>query len=157
MADDVEPTTDSHNEPDESQEERVRARAKGTDRMLQLLISIVNSAPGASVNITLLMGGQVLSGWLIGEGDYLRAFATQMSKSFGNEQSSVEFFTAEADHRDRAAAANELDERRYIHLKDAKFVSHDGQLPHDEGLLWRGKLASVDGFTLGILSVTSAT
>lgn len=40
---------------------------------------------------------------------------------------------------------------QYVHLKDAKVFNDSSTTPSDEGTLWRGKLSSISGFSLGML------
>jgi hypothetical protein len=40
---------------------------------------------------------------------------------------------------------------RYVHLREAQIVTPSGNIPREGGLLWRGRISQVSGFTLGAL------
>jgi hypothetical protein len=45
-----------------------------------------------------------------------------------------------------------LADPQYIHLKNAKVHHPTGQLPTDDGVLWRGRINAVSGWNLGVLA-----
>jgi hypothetical protein len=124
-----------------------------TDWFLQDLVQLTNETE-LQVGITLSTPAGIISGILISVEQYFRLFGEAFASSWP---------VADAD-RLRAHYA-ELGKSRlpktdgetpppvqYLHLKDAKLSTPSGQMPATEGLLWRGTIASISGFSLGLLA-----
>lgn len=120
------------------------------DPILELLISMAED--GNPAQITLNVGGWLISGYLIGYEEYMKTFM------FGQIQKVID------EAREQLKAEGELEESsgndqphkcpRFIHLKDAKFFQPGYHpIPGNEGVLWRGRLSAVDGFVYGVLQV----
>lgn len=133
------------------------------DCFLQSLISIVNDE-SASIPITLSVGGLLISGDLIGGKTYFDEFARQFKDGFRNISSETASTIEEAFKRlgdvydpihkeSRGIAA--VSKPHLIHLIDAQIFQSGAGLPLSEkGVLWRGRLETVDGFSLGRASLT---
>ncbi len=112
-------------------------------------------ASGAEVGLTLSIGGSIVSGIAINGEKYVDLFADQFtsggpSNEFG--QAVGEAFRGWKKVYQKPDNAPEDWERphtNYIHLKNARYHTpgHDG-IPGN-GILWRGRLDRVDGFSLG--------
>ena len=119
------------------------------DWLLQWFVRGAGQA-NLEVGITLSVRGHLVSGLLISAQTYFHLLAEQFAKPFADAGSSdaesiralVRGFDESPDKEDDAAA-------QYIHVRDARvFTGHQGPVSA-EGMLWRGKVAAVDGFSLG--------
>lgn len=134
------------------------ATISGKDWLLTLLVSTANRVSAHDdatlvIPITLLVGGVVVTGELIGVTDYFNAMV-QMAREAGAEFLLPMFEQPERALRDALLTdinVDTLDEVTYIHLRNARFfLSDDDQpVPDDAGVLWRGKITEVDGFFMG--------
>ncbi|GAJ91066.1 gas vesicle accessory protein GvpU [Rhizobium rhizogenes] len=124
------------------------------DWLLEMLVQVANDA-GGKFNITISVGGTLISGTLIGGAEYFESFANQYSSLFTGElatnvrQHYIGFGRQYlAENRD----GTPLPPAAYLHLSDARFFDSAGNsIPSDVGATWRGRLSSVDGFFLGRL------
>jgi hypothetical protein len=132
------------------------------DCFLQSLVSIVNDE-SASIPITLSVGGLLISGDMIGGKTYFNEFARQFKDGFRNITSETasaieEAFKRLGDVYDPIQKESQggaiIPKPRLIHLKDAQiYPSGASPAPSKKGVLWRGRLEAVDGFSLGKLSL----
>jgi hypothetical protein len=130
------------------------------DCFLQSLVSIVNDE-SASIPITLSVGGLLICGDMIGGKTYFDEFAHQFKDGFRNissETASIieETFKRLGDVYDPIQKESQggaiISKPRIIHLKDAQiYQSGPSTAPSEKGVLWRGRLEAVDGFSLGKL------
>ena len=58
-----------------------------------------------------------------------------------------DFFAKQAEHVKDISENQDL-KANYIHIKDAKFLTHAGCTPIQGNILWRGRLSKVSGFFL---------
>lgn len=128
-----------------------------TDWHLQTLVSTANTT-GLEFGVTLLVEGLIVSGNLIGGNKYFETFADNFSNGFRAEEETKEELRQAISSQGEIYNAAETDEEipppEFIHLEDARFFSPGGNsIPTENGTLWRGKISSVSGFTLGSLSV----
>ncbi|WP_236200692.1 hypothetical protein [Pseudomonas pseudonitroreducens] len=135
-----------------------RWNGRTTDWFLQELVSGVNRFPEARMNLTLFTVSGILSGTLISAEEYFRIFADNFCRGFDADETTDGIRNYYASLGTPPPKAEpEADEPigeappQYIHLKDAKHFSPGGVIPNNEGLLWRGTIASISGFTLGQL------
>lgn len=138
-----------------------RRRARPVDRPLNLLL--LAAERDVQVGLTVSVNGTVVSGTLIGMLAYFRALADQLSSSNGYTEMDERFAdsfrtviddaqqTVDAEQREREPAEAE-DVVEFLHLANARYVSGSGFLPHGRvGVLWRCRVADVDGWSLGDL------
>jgi hypothetical protein len=136
-------------------------RSGAVDGFLQSLVSIVNDE-SASIPITLSVGGLLVSGDLIGGKTYFNEFAHQFKDGFGDISSETaatieESFKRLGDVYDPIRKESQgnaaIPKPHLIHLKDAQMYP-SGARPQasEKGVLWRGRLEAIDGFSLGRLS-----
>lgn len=133
-----------------------RWNGRTTDWLLQELVSGVNRYPEARVNLTLFTVSGMLSGTLIGAEEYFQIFAENYCRGFEADSTTEDirnYYASLGRPEPKADTDEPIDEAppQYIHLKDAKHFSPSGVIPNNEGLLWRGTIASISGFTLGLL------
>ncbi|QEY62549.1 hypothetical protein FXN65_10855 [Metapseudomonas lalkuanensis] len=116
------------------------------DWLLQLFVKIANS-DGIQLPVTLSTNSGLVTGILIGGGEYFELLKQQLS------QWAVDAAQPWLDAADEWK--KDYDEPTpdpvMVHLKEAKFVAGPGIMPKNS-TLWRGQLSSVSGFSLGILS-----
>ena len=118
-----------------------------------VLGNLVNMAKknSMSFDVTLNVGGILVSGSVVGEREYLHGLREQLAAAFPDEDV-VETMA-------RILRVPEVDEKwrsqvdlTHVHLKRAKFfVPSSGLVPRDEGVSWRGRIDAVQGFVMGRL------
>lgn len=128
------------------------------DWFLQTLVGLAN-AKAMSCAITLGVGGWLISGQLIGGKRYFTLWAEAFERGIqmtpGESVSKADPILKAIEVLDgiyeKPADDPVMQNPSYIHLEDARFFGAGLMTPSSEGVLWRGKLASVDGFWLGQL------
>lgn len=118
------------------------------DSLLQLIVSA--SDKGNEFPLTLFVNGAIVSGILTGRRTYLNQFVSHFTTGWDEEDSNVmrEAFGLDAEPEEEDESG--IDTIRYIHLRDAKVFSPGQQPLPANGLLWRGKIAEVNGFSYGM-------
>lgn len=123
------------------------------DWHLQTLVNLANNAH-LEIGITLLIGGGVVSGTLIGGKKYFELFGTDFSSVLsGDTKEEVRAAFASKGALYDTDESQEAPSPQYVHLMNAKIFSPTGTIPTHGGTLWRGKINSVAGFNLGSLAV----
>lgn len=95
------------------------------------------------VNIVININGTLIEGELISYDTFWRQFNLEFSEKIeGSDEKQLN-----------------VEDRYFIHLRNARFkVSSGISIPVSEtGLLWRGRLSSVDGFSVGNLQAGKTT
>jgi hypothetical protein len=136
--------------------------SRPVDCFLQSLVEIVNDE-SANIPITLCVGGLLISGDMIGGKTYFDEFARQFKDGFRDISSETastieETFKRLGDVYDPIQKESQgsvvISKPHLIHLRDAQiYQSGAGLPPSEKGVLWRGRLEAVDGFTLGRVSI----
>jgi hypothetical protein len=122
------------------------------DWFLQNIVEMVNSTNITSIGFTVLTHGFLVSGDLIGGKEYFREFGTEMSMISTTPQDTIEAFSKIGDNV--YSDENRDGDPSYVHFKDAKFFHPNGKpIPDNRGVLWRGRISEISGFSLGKLSV----
>lgn len=137
----------------ENQADTPTAKA-GVDRFLQTLVSIVNQT-NVGVEITLNVGGLLLSGELISVKSYFEGVAREMiftKADYTTKEAFQKTFKqacAQFQPESEEISSENQPLPTYIHLKNARPIHADGQplSPH-KGMWWRSRLNAVDGFSL---------
>lgn len=126
------------------------------DWFLQNLVGIVNKST-LEIGITLVVGGSIVSGRLVGGKKYFETFAREFSEAW-NGESKESIYDAFAKHGERYVQDDDEEKQnssppQFIHLIDSRcFLPGQQPLPTNKGVLWRGKINAVSGFSLGLLS-----
>ncbi|HDS1723632.1 gas vesicle protein [Pseudomonas alloputida] len=125
---------------------------KQVDPLLQWLVNQANrGAPQQAVTLT--VGGNLISGFLVSYEQYLAQVGMQISSSYNEANGSAgkvrEYFSQLAPNLDE----KDLPPVQFVHLVSAEIYSNSGAPILIGGSLWRGKISSVDGFSLGKLVV----
>jgi hypothetical protein len=128
------------------------------DWYLQHLVKLANDT-GLEFGITLSVGGSVVSGTLISGRKYFDKFASEFSASWPGQdkeeiKSSISKIGAIYDKPDNEEDRLVNPPPQFIHLANARIFHGREMLPSSVGVLWRGKLNAVSGFSLGSLSTT---
>lgn len=144
------------NKEDNSQEkENVNNGIDRSDWLLAQLVNMCNQYDGVTFEITLNIGGMLVSGKLIGGKQYFEEFANMFSKGglpeIGNAfREGKKLYDTEEKYEHK-----ELPQPQYIHLSDTQLFHPAGKpIPTNQKVLWRGRLDAVDGFIMGSLKST---
>jgi len=132
----------------------LKDQGKQIDWLLQFLVKFVVTTP-VEIGITLSVGGNLVSGQLISHDAYFKQLAQDLATPLSQFEAGVDesmkqiilSFTP-------GESADNTTAFHFIHLKDSKTYPSDQNPICAEGVLWRGKIASVDGFTIGQLTRT---
>jgi hypothetical protein len=134
-----------------------RVFAQEVDWHLQLLVEDANDF-GLELPITLFVPGAVVAGVLTSGKVYFDLFADRFAAGWP-EEGRAELRASMATPGDvypRLEPGEKSPRKRpaqFIHLRDAHVVTAQGNLPATvEGMLWRGRLAAVSGYSLGQLA-----
>jgi hypothetical protein len=119
------------------------------DPFLKTLNATVNSHD-LSFGITLVVGGGVVTGTLISSKSFFEGFADSIATAWpGGPNEDVREGFAQWGQPETATLHED-----FIHLKDARYVSGKDIVPSTGiGMLWRGSVDSVNGFSLGSYNV----
>lgn len=130
------------------------------DWFLQSVIKLVNA--GMEIGVTLTLPGSIVSGTLISGHSYFVEISELLRSTSSPKNEKKNFLLGVADLWEKNASIYEDDASEqmnttigYIHLRDAYFYSPSGdRLPTGKvGTLWRGRLAAVSGFCVGVISI----
>ena len=127
------------------------------DWHLRLLVENANDF-GLEVPITLFVNGAVLSGVLTSGKVYFDLFAERFAAGWPKEgqaeiRASMASPGAVYPLLKPGQKSNRKQPAQFIHLRDARVISGQRHYPQTpDGLLWRGRLAAVGGYSLGRLS-----
>ena len=131
------------------------------DGFLRLLTNFVNGTDRA-MPVVLTVGGFVIAGDLVSGHKFFEAIADSIVKDV-NDVSAEDAAGLKSFADDFRSFGEpylkEIDENTplpvYVHLRNAITLHHSGKpIPAKGGAWWRGKIASVDGYTLGTVTVT---
>lgn len=133
------------------------------DNVFELIVHVANTSD-LEMNVTLHVNGQVITGKLIsgatfwsesaqdirarteGPSELTEAMATSMERVADEYRSTYAEDTSVEEGNPPMTA--------FVHLRDARTITAQGPIP-TQGGLWRGRLASVDGFTFGEINTGS--
>lgn len=130
---------------------------QSVDWYLQRLVGIANTS-NVQFGITLFVEGIVVSGQLVSGKRYFEVFAEEFSAAYpGSADEKEDIRRAFASHASIYDNGDDTQQSstppQFIHLIESRCFSPGGQpLPGNRGVLWRGKVNAVSGFTLGSLS-----
>lgn len=123
------------------------------DWYLEHLVKLANL--GVEIGITLSVKGTIISGKMIPNYRYFEILSEQFQTVGGELGKSLsegsDIYAKEFKQDTEQDTALEDFQVGYIHLSGAKYFATNGGFP-ESGLLWRGKIEEVDGFTIGSLS-----
>lgn len=142
--------TDNESKPEKNEEADHRTN---NDWFLQQLIRFVN-ADDMSFSLTLQVGGLIVSGTVISGNKYFQEFSDQFCTAIVNDEIRDDFRKYFSMNQDIYKGDRENNDNvplpSFIHVRNARFYHPGGDpLPSNGGILWRGRIAEVDGFFLG--------
>ncbi|MHB2048854.1 gas vesicle accessory protein GvpU [Pseudomonas sp. VEM90] len=125
------------------------------DWLLQHLVTHANLAKDFHQPITLWMAGGMISGVLVSGKEYFDAYTEQFVSRFTPEaaegtRKTLRSIGSRYYEEDESPDANNT---IFIHLINAQFWTPSGSIPSSKGagMVWRGRLSQVTGFSLGQL------
>lgn len=118
------------------------------DPMLDTFVELADA--GLGVSLTLTLPGGVVTGMLVGRTQWLGLFREALTAT-GETGAAIgsqieQAWLKRMDDEDTTLPYG------FVHLQGAKFLLGSSQhslVPHNEGLLWRGRLSEVSGWSLG--------
>lgn len=139
------------------EDERGPGQEDRGDPTLSVLVRIAN-AGGMSLGVTLMVGGAVVSGILVGTADFNEGLAEYIDQKSGPDGKFLADMHRKAAEDLRSEFGDDFKAAfgapyvaTYIHLRDARVYTPHGSVPRNEGIFWRGRLDSVDGWSIGSL------
>jgi len=123
-----------------------------------LLEKILNFVElGIPITLTLNVSGATVSGVCISARQYMDELLSVFKKIYSKLGDDVATKLIEISKEEYPSPEEILERgqitRNYLHLVDARIVAPGGSpIPYNEGMLWRGKISSVDGFAIGQIS-----
>jgi hypothetical protein len=140
-----------------AEELKLLCEGRSIDWYLQRLVSLVNNNSGLQYGLTLHLEGVIVSGLLISGKKYFETFAQEFADNFPGTDESKESIrqslASNASIYDKSETEGEAPPPQFIHLLNARsFAPGNNPLPTNRGVLWRGKINAVSGFSLGMLS-----
>lgn len=130
------------------------------DWVLEEAVQIANKIDGFGLAITLTVRGAVVTGILIGAQEYYTKYGAMWRNAIGSdteegrkvEEHWVEFGKQTREmYLEKPLDDPSLSPPHYIHLSEARYVMGVSLVPGAPGMLWRGRLSEVSGFSLGTL------
>lgn len=119
------------------------------DWLLQWFVRVAGQS-NLEVGITLSVRGHLVSGLLISPQAYFQRLAEQFARPFEDAGSTdAESIRALIRGFDESPGREQDPAAQYIHVRDARVYTGSEQPVSPDGMLWRGKVAAVDGFSLG--------
>lgn len=141
--------------PDEQKPaDELKQFSRDIDRALAYLVRLAED--GIEISVTLFIGAGQVSGNVIGGKKYFEILASGIrGAQFNSDNDELPGLIADNILKfqsiyDEVADFDYFDPT-FIHLTNIRW-SNAGRLAGGNGLVWRGKLASVDGFLLGQLT-----
>jgi hypothetical protein len=125
------------------------------DAVVQMFLSLVEE-DGIEVAVTLNVSGVVVSGVLIGASAYYEGIIESSKKLEDDTMSKIivkkfadlnEAFLKQKQEQDD----KEESPATFIHLKSASYFDPNSNLPINSATWWRGRIASIDGFSFDYL------
>ncbi|MBT1667316.1 hypothetical protein [Curtobacterium flaccumfaciens] len=147
---DEEPTKwDPSSDPDGYTRDEMRSKDLLLDAVLDFGVGR-REEPGGSFNLTVTLGGQMVSGRAISRGEWADAVATQYEQGGGTEYLRKVFDLVNekiiAEQKRREGADLPIRGRRFLHMKDVR-IGIGGK--YTEMPYWRGALDDIVGWSLG--------
>src|SRR5690606_9073723 len=119
------------------------------DAALNLFVAMADEQ-GVGTAITLTTSGGMVTGDLVGIEEYFRLLGGLLSGG-DSESATAKSFDRIGDEV-RASVEAEGGPSDFVHLRNARFLSGTALVPTPPaGMLWRGSLSAVQGFSIGSL------
>jgi hypothetical protein len=129
----------------------------GIDEHLQTIVKLLNAVSGfgVSIGITLYTASGIVTGNLIGSQTYFKKFGDSFVQAFESKFPDQDWSDMKKLYELKASGTEDSSGDEYsappqfIHLDGASLLRENGDLLTPSGSLWRGKISSVVGFTMG--------
>ncbi|ALU59678.1 MULTISPECIES: gas vesicle accessory protein GvpU [Pseudomonas] len=152
---DVDQVQKSQPSPSQSHDDVIaqfKWQGKQIDWLLQWLVKFVANTK-VEMGVTLSVGGNLVSGHLISHDTYFEQLADDISAPFSSFANGTDATMKEMILSFKPGESSEdTPAFHFIHLKDCRTYSTDGNPICDAGVLWRGRISAVDGFTIGLIA-----
>jgi len=124
------------------------------DWLLQDVVRLINQVDGMSLGVTLVVGGGVVTGDLISVKNFFHEYGKLWKEGFTSKAAELaEMFDQQwREFGDRAFEEIKAAKPRlfgYVHLRNARYVLGSTFVPTAGGMLWRGRISEVAGFSIG--------
>lgn len=132
--------------------DKTQWEGRSTDGLLQWLVDFVIRTD-ISIAINLTIGGNIVSGMLIPHKKYFETLSEDISALFetaGPESAAALKRTVLSLQPLQHTGIDET-APQFLHLEKAHIFSGKSGSINSEGMLWRGKISAVEGFSLGML------
>lgn len=143
----------NHRPKDEeiSEANTLQQNDKDHDALLKKLVLFIEKERDPVIHIIFNIKGLVVSGILISQREYCERLLQTAMKEV--EPQYLERLRGSMSEICQAnETRDELDDITYTHLKDARFhYAYQDSVPLEQGVLWRGRISSIDAFVLGTL------
>ncbi len=138
-----------------SETKSAREQMMSQDWLLEMLVALVD-AQSVSINITLSVGGSLVSGKLVSGKEYFNSFADQVSSGFkdmGVSEATAKVMREQLAQPGEVFHGESTDSKlktkpSYLHLKNARVISGNASYA-SQSTWYRGRLSTVEGFFLG--------
>jgi hypothetical protein len=129
---------------------------EGDPLLASLVRDVDKRASEDGLSITLTVGGTIVSGRLGSRAAYTRECMWHIEQGAERDSAGIRaFFRSEVEDYEVASPWPS-----YVHVKDVRFFDATGASvprgPHWPSVWWRGRIAAVDGWTLGELRIDQA-
>jgi hypothetical protein len=118
------------------------------DFFLELVLALAEEED-KEIPVTLTVKGLVISGFIVSQKAYTDSFANGSFKTTVLKLKE----SGQLDFLDDEAEPSEPGKYEYIHLKNAKIYAPGQHRFPADGMLWRGRISSIDGYADGMLRV----
>ena len=131
---------------------------KSVEPILDFFISMSNknTEKSAMFGITLTVGGTLISGDIISGSQYFDKLSKQFHDGYKleNNTKADETFKLMFNSFKKTNEIKEELEINHIHLDNIRIYQSSNQpIPNHDGVLWRGKVSDIQGFTFGKLEL----
>lgn len=134
---------------------KAKWEGRQTDWLIQWFARFMNTGPsGATLPVTFTIGGNLVSGYLISEDEYFDLLASDFSSALPESVRDTGKELIMTLKPVPAVNGEEQPPCQFVHLKLAKVFNGLSSPIPATGTLWRGKISSVEGFSLGTLTVS---
>lgn len=126
------------------------------------MVTLANTLEYFQLGITLHVPGGIVTGYLIGGREYFERMAAHFLREGQDRNAAHDWMLSygerypKYDEEPAGTEQESVDERPpslYIHLRDAHFVTPgSAPIPSNCGVLWRGTINSVAGWSMGVLA-----
>jgi hypothetical protein len=153
-----EKTKETEEEQSKPSQNKTEKDHSDVDYTLQVFTHLAN-AYGMSFFVTLSVGGSLISGRIISRDEYMKSLTDSLREDISKWRDEAKEFLESRIFEpmtrplDKEGEGYEVKKTQYIHLKDARVFNTAGRpIPSGaDGFLWRGRISSVDGFSMGKL------